>query len=327
MLARSAAVTLLAVLAGSAAPDAARAQPYPARTITGIVPYAAGGPLDLLARVMVERMKVTLGQSIVIENVGGAGGSTGAIRGARAAPDGYTLSFGNWGSHVANGALYNLPFDLLVDLAPVSLIASEVNMIIGRPTLPAASLAELIGWLKSNPDKATAGTSGVGGPSHVSALLFQRETGTRFSFVSYRGAAPALQDLIAGQIDFMMTGQSLVLSQLRAGTIKAYAVTDAQRSSRTPDIPSAAEAGVPGLNVSVWSGIWVPKGSPGEIIARLEAAVRDALTTPESRQKLGEVSLDLPASEQLGPAPLAAFHKAEIIKWWPVIKAANIKVE
>ena len=266
--------------------DGADAQQAPARQITMVVPYAAGGPLDVIGRILAERMQVTLGQTIIIENVAGAGGNIGTGRVVRAAPDGYTIGLGNWGSHVANGALYDLPYDVLKDFAPVSLLASEPDLIISKKAVPASNLQEFLAWLKANSDKVSGGTSGVGGPSHIAALLLQKETGVRFPLVSYRGAGPALQDLLAGQIDMMVTGPSIVLPHLREGTVKAYAVTSKSRFAAAPDIPTVDEAGLPGLYISVWHGLWVPKGTPNPVIAKLGGAVREALAFPSVRQRL-----------------------------------------
>ena len=303
----------------------AHAQQAPPRQITMVVPYAAGGPLDVIGRILAERMQVTLSHTIIIENVAGAGGNIGTGRVARAAPDGFTIGLGNWGSHVANGAMYDLPYDLLRDFAPISLLASEPDLIISKKAVPASNLQEFIAWLKSNADKVSGGTSGVGGPSHIAAILMQKEAGVRFPLVSYRGAGPALQDLVAGQIDMMVTGPSIVLPHLREGNIKAYAVTSKNCFAATPDIPTVDEAGLPGLYISVWHGLWAPKGTPNEVIAKLDAAVRDALANSSVRQRLTGLALEIPAPEEQGPGPLAAFHKAEIEKWWPIIKAANIK--
>jgi tripartite-type tricarboxylate transporter receptor subunit TctC len=310
-----------------AATGSAGAQTYPSRPITMNVPYAAGGPLDAIARVLMDPLGHALGVPIIIENVAGAGGSIGVGRAVRAAPDGYTLSAGNWSSHMANGAIYALPYDLLRDLEPVSLLPAEADVIIARKTFPADTLAQLIAWLKQNPGKASAGTSGIGGPSYMSALFFQKETGTRFTLVPYRGSGPALQDLVAGQLDLMITGPAIVLPQVAAGTIRTYAVTANTRLVAAPDIPTVDEAGLPGFYFSAWIGLWVPKGTPKNIIARLSAAVREALADPALRARLPALGLELPPADMLGPAPLAAFQKAEIEKWWPIIKAAGVKGE
>jgi tripartite-type tricarboxylate transporter receptor subunit TctC len=305
----------------------ASAQAYPSRPITMSVPYAAGGPLDVMARVVAEGLRDALGQSVVVENVAGAGGSIGLVRAARAAPDGYTISAGNWSSHLASGAIYALPIDLLKDLDPVSMLPFEADLILARKTFPANTLGELIAWLKKNPDKASAGTSGIGGPSYMSAAFFQRKTDTKFALVPYRGAGPALQDLVAGQLDLMITGPAIAMPHVREGSIKVFAVTAKDRIATAPDVPTVDEAGLPGFYFSVWSGLWVPRGTPVPIVERLTAAVREALSAPATRKRLAVLAIEIPPPEMLGPQPLAALQKAEMEKWWPLIKAMNIKGE
>ncbi|MBO0752844.1 MAG: tripartite tricarboxylate transporter substrate binding protein BugD [Bradyrhizobiaceae bacterium] len=306
---------------------AAGADPYPSRPVTLNVPYAAGGPLDVVVRIVADGLRRTLGQTVVVENVTGAGGSVGVGRVARAAPDGYTISTGNWSTHVANGALYQLPYDLLKDFDPVSQIPSEANVIVARKDFPANSLAELIAWLKQNPGKASAGTSGLGGPSYMAAAFFQMRTGTQFALVPYRGAGPALIDLVAGQLDLMSTAPAIALSHIRDGSIKAYAVCARERIAAAPDIPTTDEAGLPGFYFSVWTGMWVPRGTPREIIDRLNGALRDALADPAVQQRLAALAIDMVPPGELGPEKLGALHKAEIDKWWPIIRAAGIKGE
>jgi tripartite-type tricarboxylate transporter receptor subunit TctC len=303
----------------------AMADTYPARPITMIVPYAIGGPADAIARTMADRMAASLHQPVVVENITGAGGSTGVGHVARAAPDGYTIGIGNWGSNVANGALYTLPYDLLADFEPVSMLPSEPNLILAKASIPASNLQDLIAWLKANAEKATGGTSGVGGPSHVAGLLFQQQTGVHFQLVPYRGAGPAIQDLVAGQIDTMITGPSISMALVRDGKIKAYAVTAKSRIAAAPDIPTTDEAGLPGFYIAVWHGLWVPKGTPKEIVTKLNTAVRDTLADPAVRARLAALSLEIPSLDQQTPEGLYAQQKAEIEKWWPIIKAANIK--
>jgi tripartite-type tricarboxylate transporter receptor subunit TctC len=322
---------LLQLAAGAAAlPAASRiamAQSYPTHSITMIVPFPAGGATDVFARIIAEPMRALLGQPIIIDNVAGAAGSIGVGRVARAAGDGYTLSIGTSTTHVLIGALYALQFDLLEDLEPVAQLASEPLLIAAKKSMPAGNLKELIAWLKANPDKASAGIAGVGATGHVTGISFQKETGTRFQFVPYRGNGPAIQDLIAGQIDLMMEPSSNFLSHVRAGSIKAYAMTSATRLAAAPDIPTMDEAGLPGFQASLWYGLWVPKGTPKDAIAKLNAAVVDVLASAPVRAKLGGLGLEIPPREQQTPAALGAFQKAEIEKWWPIIKAANIKGE
>jgi tripartite-type tricarboxylate transporter receptor subunit TctC len=319
-------IIAMAVLAAVSGPPA-HAEGYPSRPITLNVPYAAGGPLDVMVRVVADGLRATLGQPIVIENVAGAGGSIGVGRAARAAPDGYTISAGNWSTHVANGAIYALPYDLRHDFEPVSLLPYEANVIIARKDFPANTLAELIAWLRQNPDKASAGTSGIGGPSYMAAAFFQMRTGTRFALVPYRGAGPALLDLVGGQLDIMSTGPAIALPHIRDGTVKAYAVTAKVRIAAAPDIPTTDEAGLPGFYFSAWAGLWVPKGTPREIIDKLDGAVREALADPTIRRRLAVLAIEVPPPAQLGPKTLGTLHAAEIDKWWPIIRAAGIKGE
>jgi len=308
-----------ASVAALVAASPAIAQPYPSRPITMIVPASAGGPTDAIARVLSERMTANLGGTVLVDNVAGAGGSIGVGKVARATPDGYTLGIGQWSHYVLNGATYALQYDLLADFAPISMIVTGPLLLVSRKDLPASDLKSLIAWLKANPDKATAGTGGVGSPPHISGIFFQKMTGTQFQFVPYRGTAPAMRDLLAGQIDIMLDQASNVLPQLRAGAIKAFAVT--------PEVPTVDEAGLPGLYVSVWHGVWAPKGTPADVIARLNGAVVKALGEAGTREKLAALGQEIPPVEQLTPQALGAFQKAEIEKWWPIVKAAGIKAE
>jgi tripartite-type tricarboxylate transporter receptor subunit TctC len=305
----------------------AMADTYPARPITMIVPYAIGGPADAIARTMADRMGASLHQTVVVENFTGAGGSAGVGHLARGVPDGYTIGIGNWGSNMANGSLYTLPYDLLTDFEPVSMLPSEPNLILAKTSIPATDLHDLIAWLKANAEKATGGTSGVGGPSHVAGILFQQQTGTHFQLVPCRGASPAIQDLVGGQIDTMITGPSISMSLVRDGKIRAYAVTAKSRIAAAPDIPTTDEAGLPGFYIAVWHGLWVPKGTPKDIVTKLNAAVRDTLADPAVRQHLAALSLDIPPLDQQTPEGLYTHQKAEIEKWWPIIKGANLKGE
>ena len=324
-------MTLLRIAAGCillwGAIAAAPAQVYPSRPITMVVPFAAGGPVDTVARILSEPMRATLGQSIIVENVTGAAGSIGVGRVARAAPDGHTLSIGHWSTHVVNGAIYPLPYDLLRDLEPIVLLPSNPMIVVSKSAVPAKNLNEFVGWIKANEGKVSAGTAGAGSATHVAGVYFQNVTGTRFQFVPYRGTGPALQDLVAGQIDFIVDQASNSLQHVRDGKIRAYAVTASARLPSAPDIPTVAEAGLPSLDISVWYGLWAPKGTPKEIIAKLNAAAVQALSEPTVRQRFAELGLDMPPRDRLTPEALAAHQKAEIEKWWPVIKGANIKTE
>jgi tripartite-type tricarboxylate transporter receptor subunit TctC len=318
---------LLVVLVSIAGVTHASAQAYPNKPITIVVPFAAGGPSDALARILGDRMKATLGQSFLIENVTGAGGSIGVGRAVRAPADGYTISFGHLGTHVANQAIYPLPYDMLTDLDPLVLLPSNPMVVVSRTSLPARSLQELLAWLKANPDKATAGTAGAGSGSHIAAVYMQNLTGLRLQFVPYRGTAPALTDLVAGQIDIIVDQASNSMQQIRTGNIRAYAITDRKRLSAAPDIPTVDEAGLPGFYMTLWNGLWVPKGTPKEAVNKLNAAVVEALADPAVKSRLVDLGLEIPERDQLTPEALAAWHKAEAGKWWPIIKAANIKPE
>jgi tripartite-type tricarboxylate transporter receptor subunit TctC len=305
----------------------ATTQAYPSRPVTIVVPFPPGGAFDTLGRLLADRMKVSLGQPVIVENVGGAAGSIGVGRVARAAPDGYMLGLGIWSTHVINGAIYTLAYDPVSDFEPISLIATAPQVIVSKNTLPAKELRELVAWLKRNPDRATLATVGSGSPPHIAGLLLERLTGTRFEFVPYRGGAPAMQDLLAGQVDLSILQPAVVLPHVRAGKITAYAVTAMARISSAPDIPAADEAGVPGLHVSTWSGLWAPKATPSNVVAKLNSAVVDALADPAVRQRLAEIGQEIPPRDEQTPEALAALQRSEIEKWWPIIKAANIKGE
>jgi tripartite-type tricarboxylate transporter receptor subunit TctC len=305
----------------------ARADNYPSRPITVIVPFAAGGPSDAMMRILGERMKTTLGEAILIENVTGAGGSIGVGRAVRAPADGYTISFGHLGTHVANGAVYKLGYDLVADLDPVVLLPSNPMIIVSKNAVPATTLSELLAWLKSRPTPAAAGTAGAGSGSHIAGLYFESVAGIKLQYVPYRGTGPAMNDLVAGQIDLIVDQTANSINQVRAGTIRAYAVTDDKRVAQAPDIPTTDEAGLPGFHMTLWSGLWVPKGTPKEIVDKLNAATIKALGDPQVRKQLENLGLQMPPSGQLTPEALGAWQKAEIAKWWPMIKAAHVKVD
>jgi tripartite-type tricarboxylate transporter receptor subunit TctC len=317
----------LAVVAVLAFGSAAIAQNFPSHPITIIVPFSAGGPSDAMARILAERMKVTLGETLLIENVTGAGGSLGVGRAVRSPPDGYTISFGHLGTHVANGAIYKLGYDLVADLEPVALLPSNPMIIVSKNAVPAKSLKEFLAWLKAQPKPPTAGTAGAGSGSHIAGLYFENITGIKLQYVPYRGTGPAMNDLVAGQIDLIVDQTSNSISQVRAGTIRAYAITADKRIESASDIPTVDEAGLPGFHMTLWSGLWVPKDTPKEIVARLNAAAVDALNDPAVRKQLENLGLQMPPKDQLAPAALGDWQKAEITKWWPMIKAANVKVD
>ena len=318
---------IVALACGFTADAGVRAQTYPSRPVTMIVPFPAGGPTDTLARLMGEGMRPALGQSVIIENVTGAGSTIGVARAAQAAPDGYTLSIGNWTSHVGSQALYPVAYDVRKDFEPVSLLTFAPMIIVGKNELPANNAKELIAWLKANPDKASAATVGAGSAAHVCGLYFREKTGTRFQFVPYRGGAPAMQDLVAGQIDLMCAEASQTLPYVRGGKLKAFAVMSKTRWAALPGVPTTDEIGMAGIYISFWHGLWVPRGAAGEVVSKLNGAVVDTLGNPSVRKRLDDLGQVIATRDQQTPAGLAAYHKAETEKWWPIIRAADIKIE
>jgi tripartite-type tricarboxylate transporter receptor subunit TctC len=318
-------VAVAALVAFAASP--LHAQTYPSKPITIIVPFAAGGPTDLLARLVGERMGKELGQTVLIDNTTGAAGTIAVGKAVRSAPDGYTISIGHLGTHVANGTIYKkLTYDLLADLVPIVRLPANPMLVVSSNQVPAKTLKELVEYLKNNPDKVSGGTAGMGSGSHLGALAFNNATGATYQLVPYRGTGPAMQDLIANQIQVMVDQSSNSLPQAQAGKIRAYAVTAKQRLSAAPDIPTAAEAGYP-MEVSIWNGLWAPKGTPKEIIDKLNAAAITALKDPAIRKRMEELGQDLPTEAEMKTDAFAAFHKAEYAKWKPILEAAGVKVE
>jgi tripartite-type tricarboxylate transporter receptor subunit TctC len=321
----SAFIAVVTAATAAAAAATASAQNYPSRPVTLVVPFPPGGSTDVIARILADRLKPALGQPIIIENVGGAAGAVGVGRVARAAPDGYTIDLGQWDTHVANGAIYPLTYDLLKDFDPVVAVSSNPYLMLGRKTMPAEDLKGLIAWLKANPDKASEGSPTAG--AQVAGAYFQRETGTRFQIVPYRGAAPAMQDLVASQIDLLFVQPAVALPQVRAGAVRAYAVTGPHHLAVAPEIPTVDEAGLPGLYVLGWYGLFAPRGTSKDIIAKLNAATIEALGDANVRARLADLGQDIYPPEQQTPEALGALQKAEIERWWPIIKASNIKAE
>jgi tripartite-type tricarboxylate transporter receptor subunit TctC len=318
---------LVAAVLGLASTGIATAQTYPTRSVTMIVPFPAGGATDTLARFLAEQMRPILGQPVIIENVAGAAGSLGVGRAVRSAADGYTLSIGTSTTHVLTGGLYALPFDLLRDLEPVIQIGSEPLLIVGKNGLPADDLKGLIAWLKANPDKASVGNAGVGGTGHLTGISLQKETGTQFQFIPYRGNGPAMQDLLSGQIDFMIEPASNFKSLVAASSVKPFAITGKARLPSSPDIPTADEAGLPGFFASLWYGLWVPKDTPKDIVAKLNATMVQVLADPPVQKRFAELGIEITPLAQQSPEALRAYQKAESERWWPIIKASNIKVD
>jgi tripartite-type tricarboxylate transporter receptor subunit TctC len=305
----------------------ATAQDYPARPITMVVPFPAGGPTDAIARIVAQRMRISLGQPVIIENVPGAAGSIGVGRVAKAAADGYTLSFGTWSTHVVNGATLALAYDTVADFEPVALIARSPMVMTASKAFPASSLKEAIAWLTANPDKALMGTAGVGSAPHIAGVFFAKETGTQLRFVPYHGVNQAMQDMLAGQINLMIDLVANALPQLQARNVKAFAVLSKKRLGVAPDLPTVDEAGVPGLYVASWQAIWAPKGTPMDVVAKLNAAVVDALADAQVRQRLTEMAQDIPERDEQTPQALGTLQRAELAKWSPIVKTLTLKAD
>jgi tripartite-type tricarboxylate transporter receptor subunit TctC len=305
----------------------ASAQAYPARPITLIVPFAPGGLADVTGRLVAEGMRAQLKETIIVENVGGANGGIGTGRAAHAAPDGYTIAIGIWNTHVANGALYSLGYDVVKDFEPIALLADAPLLLVAHKAVPANDLGEFVAWLKANPGKVSTGTVGAGSPGDLLGVLLQKQTGTRFGLVPYRGAGPAMQDLVAGQIEAMFSNPATAMPHVRSGALKAFVVTAKNRLAIAPDIPSADEAGLPALRFSLWAALFAPHGTPRDIIDKLNAAAVTTLADPSTREKLTAQGFEIPPPELQTPQALAAYQQAEIEKWWPIIKAANVKAQ
>ena len=318
---------VLSFALAAAAIGGAASQVYPLLPITVVVPATAGGPGDTLARILVEPLRASLGQPVIIENVGGANGTIGTARAARSAPDGYTLLLGNWNSQMAASAFYPVPYDVLKDFEPIALLTFSRLWLVGKTDLPAKDAGELIAWLKVNPNRLSAASVGSGSAAHICGIHFQNLTGTRFQFVFYRSGAPAYQDLAAGHVDLMCAEASATLPLVRDRKIRAYGVMAKARWSAAPDVPTMDEVGAPGLHIPWWQGLWAPKGTPGDIVARLNAAAAKALVDPAVSRLLADLGVDIPPDDLRTPDAVLTFHRAEVDKWWPIIKAANIKAE
>jgi tripartite-type tricarboxylate transporter receptor subunit TctC len=320
-------VVSCAFVVAFAAGSIATAQTYPVKPITIVVPFSAGGPTDTLARLIGERMRKTLGQPILIDNTLGAGGTIGTGKVVKSPPDGYMVSIGHWGTHVVNGVYYTLPFNVLTDFEPVAMIATNPQVIISNNAVPAKNLKELIAWINANQQKALMGTGGIGGASHMAAVYFGNRIGVKFQFIPYKGGAPALAALLGGEINLYVTQVSNIAGHVKAGKVRAYAVTSPTRQAAAPDIPTVDEAGLPGMHTAIWHGIWLPKGTPKDVVMKLNGAIIETLNDPVIKQRFAELGQEIPPREQLTPEALFAHHKAEIDKWFPIIKAAGLKAE
>jgi len=316
---------VLAIAVLAAAATAVAEESYPSRPITLVVPYPAGGVTDTLARLLAERMKQSLAQTIVIENVGGAGGSIGVGRIARGTPDGYTIVIGSSETHVLNAVALNLPYDVVADFEPVAQLPAYPFLIVSPNSVPATTLKEFVAWIKAQPDKVTQGTVGYGTIQHMCGVIMQKALGVTWQIVPYRGGAPAMQDLLSGQINMMCTASGSFLPLIRAKQIRAYAITMATRAESAPDIPTADEAGMPGLHLLTWNALYAPKGTPRPMIDKLNAAAVQAMADPTFKKRMVELALEMPPSDQLTPEALAPLQKTDIETWWPLMRAAGIK--
>lgn len=305
----------------------ASAADYPNKPIMVIVPFPAGGPPDILIRNLADRMQMSLGQSLIIENVVGGGGTVGTGRLYRAAPDGYTICVGHVGTFVTNGVLFDLPYDLVADFAPISLLPSNPYLIVGRKDFPADTLREFMAYLKANPGKVSMGHPGIGSNPHLLGLQLAKAAGSTMTYVPYRGSGPAMIDLIGGHIDLMVDQVQTSSSRVKDGSIKAFAIAAPARSNAVPDVPTVDEAGTPGLYAGLWHGLWAPRDTPAPIIQKLQAAVQDALADPKVRSQLIGVGMEIPPREQQTPEALVTKQKAEIAYWWPLIKSENLKIQ
>ncbi len=324
MKVREFAVALAVVLASVAS---VQAETYPSKPVTIVVPFPAGGPTDTVARLMSEHMRQTLGQSVLVETVTGAGATIGVGRTVNAAPDGYTLLVGNWSSNVGSPALYPVSWNPVDNLEPVIRLPVSSLMIVGKEALPAKNAKELIAWLKANPDKASAASVGAGSGAHICGLYFGQKTETKFQFVFYRGGAPAMQDMLAGTIDLMCAEASQTLAHVQAHKIKAFAVMGRTRYAGLPEVPTMEEMGISGMDISFWHGLWAPKGTPKDVVAKLNDAAQKALADPAVQKRVAALGMTIPAKADLTPKALHDFHKAEIDKWWPIIKSYGIKIQ
>lgn len=307
--------------------SAALAQSYPNRPITLTVPFAAGGPTDTIARLLAERMTKSLGQSVVVENTAGAGGTIAVTKIMRAPPDGYSIGIGHLGTHVIAPAVQAIATDYLSELAPIAMVCSNPQVIVSRNAVPGKDLKDLIAWVKANPADASSGTGGPGTPSHISAVYFGNTVGVPLNIIHYKGSAPALQDVMAGHVAMTFDQAATALGQIRAGRVKAYAVTQKTRLPSAPEIPTTDEVGLPGFYMTIWHAFWAPKGTPREVVMKLNGAFREALADPAVRKRLEELGQEIPSADQQTPEALHAFHKAETEKWFPLIKSAGIKAQ